>query len=161
MKVSSGYSGLQILLHWGILLLIAVNWLISDGMAIAFDAHTGGTAYAFYPANIHIYVGLAILALVILRLIIRVMHGAPAESLSGGSLLATAGRLGHLALYALLIIVPGLGAVAWYLRIDPAGGLHVLTMNIMLILIGVHAAAALFHQYVLKDGLLKRMMRAS
>jgi cytochrome b561 len=34
-------------------------------------------------------------------------------------------------------------------------------VNAMMILVLVHSAAALFHQYVLKDGLLRRMMKAS
>lgn len=160
MTVSTAYSRLQIALHWGILMLIAVNWFVSDGMEQAFDAHTNGTAYPFFPANLHVYVGLTVLALVILRLVVRIRRGAPAESLAGGPLLAKAGRIGHYALYGLMMIVPSLGAIAWFAGIDPAGGLHVLTMNLMLILIGIHAAAALFHQYVLKDHLLRRMMRA-
>ena len=49
MTVSTGYSRLQIALRWGILLLIAVNWFVSDGMEQAFDAHTNGIAYPFFP----------------------------------------------------------------------------------------------------------------
>ena len=63
----------------------------------------------------------------------------------------------HRALYVLMILVPALGASAWYLGIEEAGDLHELTMNIMMIIAGVHALGALFHQFVLKDGLLRRM----
>ena len=161
MKVSTGYSGLQILLHWLIGILIAVNWFISDGMEEAFDAHTEGGAVAFWPSSIHVYIGLAVLALVLIRIAVRLMRGAPAAPDGTSGLMDLAGHISHLALYGLLVLVPTLGAVGWYLRYDPAGGLHVLTMNIMLILIGLHAVAALFHQYVLKDGLIRRMMRPS
>jgi cytochrome b561 len=161
MKISIGYSGLQIALHWLIGGLIAVNWFVSEGMEDAFDAHTEGAAVAFWPSSIHVYVGLTVLALVLIRLVVRFMHGAPAAPKGTSKLMDMAGHLSHLALYGLLVLVPALGAVAWYLGYDPAGGLHVLAMNIMLILIGLHAAAALFHQYVLKDGLIGRMMRPS
>jgi cytochrome b561 len=161
MKTSTGYSGLQILLHWAILVLIAVNWFVSEGMEEAFDAHTEGAAVAFWPSSIHVYVGLAVLVLVLVRLVLRVGRGAPAVPQGTSRVIDLAGQASHLALYGLLVIVPTLGAVAWYLGYDPAGGLHVLAMNIMLILIGLHAAAALFHQYVLKDGLIARMMRPS
>lgn len=161
MKTSTGYSGLQILLHWAIAVLIGVNWFVSDGMEQAFDAHTEGQAVAFWPATIHVYVGLAVLALVLIRLVVRLTRGAPAAPQGTSKLIDLAGHASHLVLYGLLVLVPALGAAAWYLGYDPAGGLHVLTMNIMLIVIGVHAAAALFHQYVIKDGLLLRMMRSN
>lgn len=161
MKVSTGYSGVQILLHWGIAVLIGINWFISDGMEQAFDAHNAGEAVAFWPASIHVYIGLAVLALVLTRLVIRFTRGAPAAPQGTSKLVDLAGHASHLALYALLVLVPALGATAWYLGYDPAGGWHVLSMNIMLILIGLHAVAALFHQYFIKDRLLLRMMRPS
>jgi cytochrome b561 len=40
------------------------------------------------------------------------------------------------------------------------GGWHGTAANAVLILAGIHACAALFHQYVLKDNLLARMKRA-
>jgi cytochrome b561 len=161
MKVSTGYSGLQILLHWGIAILIAVNWFVSDGMEQAFDAHNEGAAVAFWPASVHVYVGLAVLALVLIRLVVRFTRGAPAAPAGTSKMLDLAGHASHLALYGLLVLVPLLGASAWYLGYDPAGGWHVFTMNILLIVTGLHAVAALFHQYVIKDRLLLRMMRPS
>lgn len=161
MKTTIGYSGLQIGLHWAIAALIAVNWFVSEGMAEAFDAHTAGEPVAFWPSTVHVYTGLTILALVVLRLVVRFMRGAPVAPQGTSKLMDLAGHASHLALYGLLLLVPLLGVVAWYLRYDPAGGIHVLAMNTMLIVIGVHAAAALFHQYIIKDGLLRRMMRPS
>ena len=38
-------------------------------------------------------------------------------------------------------------------------GIHALTANLLIIVALVHALAALFHQYVLKDLLLLRMMK--
>ena len=40
------------------------------------------------------------------------------------------------------------------------GGWHELAANAILIVAGGHAAAALFHHYVLRDGLLRRMLPA-
>ena len=65
----------------------------------------------------------------------------------------------HLALCALLIAMPTFGAMSWYLGLGWAGDLHEISVNVLLILVGVHAAAALFHHYVLKDGLIDRMRR--
>lgn len=38
------------------------------------------------------------------------------------------------------------------------GGWHALAANGIMILAGLHAAAALFHHYVLRDGVLRRML---
>lgn len=41
---------------------------------------------------------------------------------------------------------------------EAAGHLHGLAANTVLIVAGLHALAGLFHHYVLKDGLVLRMM---
>jgi cytochrome b561 len=38
------------------------------------------------------------------------------------------------------------------------GDWHALAANAILILAGVHAAAALFHHFILRDGVLRRML---
>lgn len=40
------------------------------------------------------------------------------------------------------------------------GDLHKLFQPLFYVLIGLHVLAALWHQFVRKDGLIKRMMRA-
>ncbi len=159
MKQATGYSGLQIGLHWLILILIGMNYFVSEGMEEAFEAHNEGAAVGFWPASIHVYVGLAILALVLIRLIVRLVRGAPEVPAGTNRILRVLGEWSHVLLYALMIAVPALGALAWYLGIEIAAGTHVLMMNAMLVLAGVHAAAALFHQFVLRDNLLDRMRR--
>jgi cytochrome b561 len=159
MQKSATYSRLQIGLHWLIAVLIGVNYFVSDGMGQAFDATLEGKVPTGWTPAIHVWVGTAVLVLVILRLIVRFSSGAPAHD-SGRPLLDRAGAWGQYALYALLLIVPGLGAVTWFLGIASAADLHVLSMNVMMILIVGHAAMALLHHYVLKDGLLTRMVRA-
>jgi cytochrome b561 len=38
------------------------------------------------------------------------------------------------------------------------GGWHALAANTVVIIAGVHAAAALFHHYILRDATLRRML---
>ena len=159
MAMARGYNGLQIGLHWAIAVLIAVNYLIAEDMGRSFDAHLEGAAVGFFPAMAHVYLGLAVLALAVVRLLVRVIKGAPGAPPSGSGLLDQAGLWAHRLLYLLMIAVPTAGATAWYLGIEKAGDLHVLLMNGLLIVVGLHTAAALFHQYVLKDRLLLRMLR--
>jgi cytochrome b561 len=90
-----------------------------------------------------------------------------------------AARKAHLALYALLLLVPALGMVATWLRgeaVQVLGlfslsspltaeramsravkGAHELAANLLIGLVLAHVAAALFHQLVLRDGPLGRM----
>jgi cytochrome b561 len=158
MAERSGYSGLQIALHWLIALLIGVNYLVSEGMEESFDKMMEGGAVTGWTPAIHVYVGVAVLALVAIRLLVRLMLGAPAPA-HGGTLLDKLGEWSHWVLYALMLVVPALGALSWYAMIDQTASLHVLTMNGMMILIGLHSAAALFHQFIMKDRLLLRMMK--
>lgn len=158
MTERNGYSGLQIGLHWAIALLIGVNYLVSEGMEETFDGMMEGKAVTGWTPTIHVYVGVAVLVLVAIRILVRVTRGAPGP-VQGGTLFDKLGEVSHWVLYALMLAVPALGAISWYLKIDQTAGLHVLVMNGMMILIGVHAVAALFHQFVLKDHLLLRMMK--
>ena len=149
---------MQIALHWAIALLIGLNYFISDGMGRALDNHLAGTGTMGTTATVHVYSGIAVFVLVLVRLGVRLRMGVPAAM--GHGILDRAGEWAHKALYALMLVVPALGATAWFLGIDAAGGLHVLAMNALMIIVLVHAAAALLHQFVLKDGLLMRMVRA-
>ena len=158
MTERTGYGRVQIGLHWAIALLIAVNYFISDGMGRALDGHLAGTGTMGGTATVHVYAGLAVLVLVLARLVVRVALGVPAPT--GHGWMDRAAEWAHKLLYALMIAVPALGASAWFLGFGVAGDLHVLAMNAMMIIVLAHAGAALMHQFVLKDGLLLRMVRA-
>jgi len=156
MTTKTSYSGLQIALHWAIALLIGANYLISEGMGRFLDKHLEGEAVSGLTPNFHVYAGVAVMVLALVRLVVRATSGAP-EAASEGSWMDLGAVWAHRALYLLMILVPALGAGAWYLGIEDLGDVHVLAMNAMMIIAGLHALAALFHQFVLKDGLLKRM----
>jgi cytochrome b561 len=155
MASKDGYSRLQIGLHWATAALIAGNYFISEGMEDAFDAKMEGGAFGGLVPSYHVWAGVALLAIVVLRLIIRLSAGAPAQTETGVQALAASAV--HWILYALMIAVPALGVAAWFFGIDQAADLHVLVMNAMMLLILGHAAMAIFHHYVLRDGLLSRM----
>lgn len=159
MSSRTGYSGAQIGLHWLTAALVIFNYIYSEGMEQAFDAATEGAApppLDIVP-GIHVWVGVAVLALVVLRLVLRMAQGAPEAA--GEGLSGLAAKLGHGLLYLLLLGVPALGALTWFAGLDATGDLHALAANALLILAGLHAAVALFHQAVLKDGVLTRMVK--
>ncbi|MBC7477649.1 MAG: cytochrome b/b6 domain-containing protein [Pseudorhodobacter sp.] len=151
----SGYGKVQIGLHWAAAALIVGNYFISEGMGDALDARAAGTAFAGLTPTYHVWAGMTLLALVLLRLVIRLVQGTPEQIDKGLAGLAAATV--HWLLYGLMIAVPCLGIAAWFFGIDAAGDLHVLAMNTMMVLMLGHAAVAIFHHFVLRDGLLSRM----
>lgn len=155
MKTTTGYSGIQIALHWLIAVLIAIAWFTGEGAGDAMEIVEEGGVAGFVP---HVAIGLAILALVVVRVLVRLGRGAPAAPGLPGSMSVVAADWGHRLLYLLMIAVPLGGVCTWFLGLD-VGELHELAANILMIVALGHAAMALFHQYVLKDGLLRRMMR--
>lgn len=161
MSTTTGYSPLQIALHWGVALGVLFNYIVSEGMEDAFDAAVEGEAMAepagFGIPGLHVWVGVAVLALVVIRLLVRMTQGAP-ETEPG--LAGAAAHWGHRALYLLMLAVPALGAISWFGGIDATAEPHALLANVLMVLAGAHALMALYHQYVLKDGLLARMTRS-
>ncbi|MFI0394886.1 cytochrome b [Paracoccus jiaweipingae] len=148
------YSMPQIAIHWLVVLLVIFNWLTGEPMAKLFDQRleTGAPPYL----TPHAVAGALVLALLLARLVLRRTHGAPAPVVAPVWMM-TAARLGHAALYLLLALVPASGAAAWFLASETAGEAHKVLFTLLLVVALIHAAAAIWHQLVLKDGTLTRM----
>lgn len=156
----NGYSRLQIGLHWAIVVLIVLNYITSDKMKAAWHGLHKGQDFYGNTAALHVWGGIAILVLAIIRVILRLTRGAPDLPAGGNPVTDLIAKLTHLGLYLLTILIPIAGLVAWYGQVDAAGEAHELMFNLLLALVALHVAAAFYHQYVLKDGLIRRMMRA-
>ncbi|MBU0645102.1 MAG: cytochrome b/b6 domain-containing protein [Alphaproteobacteria bacterium] len=157
MKTSQSYSMLQKLLHWAVVLTFAFNYIVSDGMGRALDAFLKTGVNDTLTAKFHVIVGVVTLALMILRVLVRLIQGAPAMPSAPHPLMEKAAQLVHVGLYAAMILTPMAGASAWFLGVKIAGDAHEVLVNLTVLLILVHVAAALYHQFILKDNLLKRM----
>jgi cytochrome b561 len=155
--MAKSYSALQIFLHWAIAALIIANYLISDEMGRSFYNMMKGNAVSGWTPIWHVWAGVAVLVLALVRLVLRMV--SPEEHEPVVTTIDKAGLWGHRALYALMIAVPALGVIAWFGGIAAAADVHVIVMNIMMILVLGHAAMALYHQYIVKDGLLLKMLR--
>jgi cytochrome b561 len=156
MQVKTSYSSVQIALHWLIAVLILANYFLSEDMPETFDRMLEGGGGTLGSA-FHVWAGMAVLILSAFRMVVRLSAGAPQSS--GKGLLDRAARWSHALLYILMVLVPGLGAYSWFAGAESIAGLHQLTANLLMAVAGVHSLAALYHQYVLKDGLLARMLR--
>lgn len=159
MTEKTAYSRAQIALHWAIAVLIGVNYVVSEGMEDVFDANMDGISTTTLTSTVHVWVGVSVLALVVLRLILRFAQGVPAALESGKPMMDMAAKGTHAALYVLMLLAPALGAIAWFGGVDATAEIHALAVNVMMLIVLVHAAAAIFHQVILRDGLLLRMVR--
>jgi cytochrome b561 len=151
------WSRAQIALHWAVAVLILAAWLTGEGMGAAFRARLA-TPDAFPGFTTHTLIGGAVLLLVLARLVLRAVQGAPAPVPGTSPRMAQAATWGHRLLYALMLGVPALGAAAWYGGLEaPAEG-HEALGNAILFVAGAHALVALAHHYVLRDDTLRRML---
>jgi len=169
---SSGdrYGAVAIAIHW--LTAAAVIGLLVSGFVAAGQADLEAKASIL---RVHAVMGSGVLMLTVLRIIWWLgFDRRPAAQVKSGAQAAVA-RITHLAFYPLLI---GMGAsgiamlalsgAAAVLYFGGAGPLpdfdqlaprtaHGIFAFALLGLVALHIAAALFHQFVVRDGLLARM----
>lgn len=156
------YSRLQIAVHWIVAVLVIANWLLGDGISHILEAQEEGQSVpSMSPAYIHITIGVTVLILMLYRLGERLRRPVETDPEDPRGVLTILGAINHWAFYALLIVIPLVGALAWFGESEAAGELHELLVNVTLALVLLHVLAALFHQFVLKDGLIGRMLRPS
>ena len=170
---SQRYNSVARSLHWASALLVVAGFAI--GLTIDVPPKP------WYPAylNAHVLIGLAVLALALARLAWRASHPAPAAPAGTSPLMAKVIKLGHGALYLMMIAVPLIGLAPLFTRgrginfglfqiaspigrmkdwVGPATDVHEFAAYALIALALGHAAAAIYHQVVLKDGVLLRMM---
>ncbi|SIQ90763.1 cytochrome b561 [Rhizobium sp. RU20A] len=155
------YSVPQRILHWGMALLIFFNLLFPGGMEHWNSLVRRGetvTPEDVASANIHAYVGIAILALAVVRIILRLVQGAPEPPVEEPAALRLLAKVTHGLLYVFLLAMPLGGIAAYYFGVEIAGELHGGVMKLVLwLLIVAHVAGALVHQFYWKTNVLARM----
>jgi cytochrome b561 len=157
----TGYNRTQIALHWTVAALVALQYLLHDGIAGAYDLAEETGVYAISaPVIGHIAGGALILLLACWRLILRNERGTPPAPAGEPEAFRKISHIAHLALYALLILLPVTGALAWGGRMGPAGEAHELLKTLLMLLILAHIGAVALHQLVWKTRLMARMMKA-
>jgi cytochrome b561 len=157
----NGFSRVQIGLHWAVALLLFYNLLMGEDMSHVWEQlEDGGTAVTTTGAWAHIIVGILVLALVAWRLVLRMTRGVPPAPTGENALLQRAGAAGHLGLYLLMIAIPVTGLLAWYAGFGELAEIHGEILKLLLwLFIAGHVVAAVFHHFILKDGLLNRMRK--
>jgi len=162
MTEPTGYSKPQIRLHWIVALLIVPQFVLHDGISAAWRALGQGQVPAFDPlVALHVAGGLLIAALALWRIVLRSRRAAPPLPEGEHPALKLLAKVTHGGLYALLLGLPLSGAAAWFGGVDAAAEAHEVMKALLLALVALHVLGALYHQFVLKDGLMQRMKRAA
>lgn len=156
MARKSGYSFPQIALHWIVALLILAAFLTHDDMGDALDQRLDDGATG---TPIHVWLGLAALGFVAIRIVVRLIKGAPPQPATSSAKEAMAAHIGHGLLYLLMVAAPLLGIAAWYLGLDEAGDIHELVGKAVFLLGLAHGGVAILHAVLKKDGVLTRMLK--
>ncbi len=158
-----GYSLSQKLIHWLMAALIFFNLLFTEGMEnwnrLVSRGETA-TPEDIASANVHAYVGIAILCLSVVRLVLRLAHGAPDAPAEEPPVFRIASKLAHGTFYLLFFLLPISGAAAYYFGVEAVGSLHGGPLKLLMwLLIVVHIAAVLVHQFYWKTPVAQRMTK--
>lgn len=164
-------------MHWLVALLVVALFVTGKimterGEAGLWDATTN-TLYSS-----HKLIGFILLWVVVLRLAYRLIAGAPPLPASIAPWQVVMSHAVHWALYGLLLVMPILGwiGVSMFGARDIFGlfylpeiaavdqetskvvlGVHGTIAFVVVVLVGVHVAAALYHALILRDGVFQRM----
>lgn len=181
---STTYNGVAITLHWliaGLVIFMFFFGLYAASVGEALRAGHGSLDYVRWLFNWHKTLGLLVLLLAVLRLVWRLIHKAPPLPADVGKAEAVLTKLMHVAFYVLIIGIPLIGWVMissvestsyFFNNIafpipeiwgnsrdvhDAMEPLHEYAAWAIMILMLLHAGAALKHHFINRDDLLARM----
>ncbi|WP_206952640.1 cytochrome b [Trinickia acidisoli] len=168
----SKYDPFARLLHWLIVLLLTAQYVVAWTMP---GIHRGTQPVGLIV--VHLDLGAFILGIMIVRLLWRFVRTGP-DAVEGTPFTRGVASLTHGLLYLLLIVQPAMGwanasSRGWQVTLfgvnlpsllpkgaaigHTLGDAHRLLAWVMLALIGLHVLAALYHHFVLRDRVLRRM----
>ena len=167
---ASRYQPVLVALHW-LLALMIIGLLCLGFFVLANMPNTD-------PKKLDILVwhmagGMFVLVLMILRVIIRICSARPATATTGSPPLDRLASIAHYGLYGIVFLMIASGFSTGYLirgvfqpngeplpntfGVFPTFQAHAVLATLLAVLIAAHVAAALYHQFALKDGLFRRM----
>jgi len=168
--VASRYQPVLVALHW--LLALMIIGLLCLGFFVLADMPNTD------PKKLDILVwhmagGMFVLVLMILRVVIRTWSARPATATTGSRPLDRLASIAHASLYVIVFLMIASGWFTGWLisssfqpngpplpqnfALLPTFQVHATLAVLLVILIAGHIAAAIYHQFVLKNGLLRRM----
>jgi cytochrome b561 len=167
------YSKRMVMVHWLTLALLIVAWYLGDSLGDATDESKATLAGYI----VHMAVGGTVLLLMFFRFYFRRTDGIPAPV--GNTPMDKLAKGVHYLLYTVLFLLPlsgimtviksttGKALLAGDASLLPkehgyhnvfAHTVHELLVNVLIALVVIHILGAIKHQFIMKDGLMERMM---
>ena len=165
--------------------LRAIHWLMAALIFVALPLGVwasllpGGDGRRIEILFFHKSIGVTVLGLIALRIVWRLVVGAPAYAEPLGKVIQVASRAGHFALYALMIAMPVSGylastaggkAVPWFGLFElprllakdkslavAASWAHLVFAWILAFVLAAHLGAVVWHASIRRDSVLTRM----
>lgn len=172
--MARGYDPVTKLLHWVVFLAVAAQYAVGE-----FMPHIGRKAEDAGLIALHMSLGASVLAVILVAIGWRLAHPVP-QLAALPRWQRAAAFLTHWALYALILVMTLLGWAAtdyrgWPVKVfgliplpaiaqkgeswaHTAGDIHSFLVNVLLALVVLHVGAALYHQFVVRDGVMKRIL---
>jgi len=173
MRQVSRYHPLLVTLHWVLAVLIiaalAMGFFVLAAMPNVDPQKIG-------VLRVHMAGGMLILALMVIRFAVRMWTSRPASATTGYALLDHIAPITHYGFYVLVLLMVGSGFTTAILaglpaivfggsgaplpptfKIYPSFLAHGYIATILASFIVLHVLAALYHQFVMKDELFRRM----
>ena len=166
------YHPLLVTLHWLLAVLIAGELVL--GFVLAVTENTNPAKLA--PLRVHVVMGVLILLLMLSRLGVRMRTPRPPPVQTGNTLQEWLARTVHAGLYVVIVLMalsglgtgilaglPGIlfGASGRPLPDDfgiyPPRIAHGILAWVLVALLALHLAGVVYHQFIRRDGLLRRM----
>jgi len=163
--------------------LVALHWLLAALVVAALVLGTfvmkkipNSSPEKLEALRAHMAGGIAILALMAVRFVVRMSSARPVPAKTGSSVLDKLALLNHYGFYVLIAAMAGTGLATAILAglpsilfggsgaalpesfaVFPTRVAHGLIAKLLITIMAVHALAALYHQFIRRDGLLGRM----
>jgi cytochrome b561 len=174
-NTAEAYGSVAKFLHWSIVLLLIPQYFLAE----AAEDFADGSLEQASVYGWHKSIGLLVLLLAVARIAWRIINRPHPAALGNVAWQRKAAAAGHGLLYLLILLQPlsgwlmasaaGAPAALFGLPFPALVGeshdlhealeeVHELLFNVLLVVALVHAAAALYHHFVLKDGVLRRML---
>jgi cytochrome b561 len=170
--VPAKYHPVLVVIHWFVAFAIA-NLLLRGALVMRYIPNNDQAKIDGLRA--HMFAGTLVLALMVVRLVLRRVTQRPSPATTGNHRLDWLARISHRLLYVLVIaqassglfmgiqtglpeiVLTGIGTLPVDFWAFPVRSVHYVLSRLLMVLIALHLTGALYHTFILKDGLLRRM----
>lgn len=166
------YHPLLVALHWALAILIIADLVIGSQLLVHIP---NDVPKKLEGLRAHMSGGVIILALMLMRVAVRLFAATPVKATAGNAFLDRLAWLSHRAVYVSIfgmifsglavalqahlpdVVFLGRGHLPESFWIYPLRGVHYFFSRALMVLIGLHIMGALYHTFLRRDRLLRRM----